>query len=110
MKPKPLSELNHFTVPCAICLSPSKTSPCPRGRVDTLLVVGPRPHGLVPIAGRSGHRRRPRKPPETATAPRPVAGLAISGAASADGPAGTIRAAAGPASERSSAEPGLTLA
>src|SRR5579871_144992 len=28
MKPKPLSALNHFTVPCAICLSP-KTSPDP---------------------------------------------------------------------------------
>src|ERR1700689_5901460 len=107
MKPKPLSELNHFTVPCAICLSPSKTSSCPRGRADTLLVVGPRPHGLVPItAGRSDHRfRRPRKPPEAATAPRPVPGLAISGATEA-GPAGAIPEAGGAASARNTAETG----
>ena len=54
--------------------------------------------------------RRPRYPADIATAPRPVAGLAVNVSVAAGGRAIAARLAGGPARERSSAEPGLTLA
>src|SRR4029077_17245276 len=38
MKPKPLSVLNHFTVPCAICCLLLRRAQDPRSRADQLLV------------------------------------------------------------------------
>src|SRR5947208_11473005 len=43
INPYPLSALNHFTLPCAICLSPSmRTYTNPRGRAGGLPAVRPR--------------------------------------------------------------------
>src|ERR1700722_12479771 len=50
MKPKPLSALNHFTVPVAICSCPLSTVPTRPRRVDREL-TGPSP--LLPASTRT---------------------------------------------------------
>src|SRR6266545_7362983 len=158
MKPKPLSGLNHFTVPCAICCLLQRRAYGPARVARAKLLVArhrrkeSRSNGMTPTvengrlhdrqrrqqlpiysvlsrpgipvpralpvsgdlraAGAHGQRlRRPRYPADRATAALPVAATAVAGASrTAAGAARTARPAGGPAMERSSAEPGLTLA
>src|SRR3954471_229560 len=59
MKPKPLSALNHFTVPCAMLNSPSENAGPPR----------PRPRSAEPMTVFEQRRREAAFPEDVPSAP-----------------------------------------